>query len=58
LHDLWVSKAVAGREKDSEFCRALLERGVVDPDLLRGRLAAIPDVDERVLAVASGWISS
>ncbi len=57
-HDLWVSKAVAGRETDREFCGALLQRGMVAPDVLRSRLAAIPDVVERVLAVASSWIPS
>ena len=27
-HDLWISKAVAGRPKDREFCQALLERSL------------------------------
>jgi len=52
----WVSKAVAGRKKDRQFCRTLLAHGIVDPDVLRGRLAEVPDVDERVSVVASGWI--
>jgi len=26
IHDLWISKAIAGRPKDLEFCAALLER--------------------------------
>lgn len=38
LHDLWISKAIAGRPKDREFCRALLERVLVDPAVLRRRL--------------------
>ena len=25
-HDLWIAKAIAGRPKDVEYCRALLER--------------------------------
>jgi len=25
MHDLWISKAIAGRPKDVEFCRALAE---------------------------------
>ena len=29
LHDLWVSKAVAGRPKDIEFCQALLDGALV-----------------------------
>jgi hypothetical protein len=55
LHDLWISKAVAGREKDREFCRALVQRGLVTPDVLRSRLPTVPDVDERVLRHAAAW---
>lgn len=50
-HDLWISKAVAGRPKDREFCQALLEREIVDAGLLRKRLGATdiePDVKERI----------
>ena len=32
--DLWVAKALAGRPKDLELCRALLHRGVVRRDTL------------------------
>lgn len=39
LHDLWIAKAVAGRPKDVEYCRAFLTRGLVDADILRQRLA-------------------
>ncbi len=48
LHDLWISKAVAGRPKDMEFCSAFLKRGLVDPDVLRNRLASTPDLPEPV----------
>jgi hypothetical protein len=44
-HDLWVSKAIAGRPKDREFCRALLERGIVDAKTLRARLGAVSTID-------------
>ncbi|HEX5036191.1 MAG TPA: DUF6036 family nucleotidyltransferase [bacterium] len=37
-HDLWISKAIAGRPKDLDFCKALLKRGVVKPKALRERL--------------------
>lgn len=48
LHDLWVSKAVAGRPKDREFCHALLTRQMVDPVTLRERLDAVENlVNER-----------
>jgi hypothetical protein len=28
-HDLWVAKAAAGRDKDTSFCRALAQAGLV-----------------------------
>ena len=43
--DVWIAKALAGRPKDLEFCRALLERGHVDRNLLStflGRTEADP----------------
>jgi len=58
-HDLWLSKAIAGRDKDREFCRALLERALVTPSVLRQRLDQVPGlkspVRERVRErIASG----
>lgn len=48
LHDLWISKAIAYRPRDREFCRALLRERMVDPEVLRERLAGVPDLtDER-----------
>ncbi len=58
LNDLWISKAVAGRDKDREFCRALLERGVVATDVLRSRLETVPALDARVRSAVAGWIPS
>lgn len=58
LHDLWVSKAVAGREKDREFCRALLRRHVVMADVLESRLDAVPALDPRIRTVVRGWIAA
>ena len=46
-HDLWISKAIANREKDVEFCRALLSAGIVDRATLHSRLEAVPDLVER-----------
>jgi hypothetical protein len=46
-HDLWISKAIANREKDVEFCQALLTRGIVQRDTLRSRLEALPDLEEK-----------
>jgi len=57
-HDLWLSKAIAGREKDREFCRALMEREIVEPMTLRQRLDQVPDlkpaIRDRVLALIPG----
>ena len=54
-HDLVVSKLVAGREKDFAFARALLDAGLVRPDILRERaevLPVIPAIKRRVI----GWL--
>ena len=56
LHDLWISKAVAGRDKDREFCRALVQRGLVAPSVLTERLETVPALDERVRRAVAAWI--
>jgi hypothetical protein len=38
-HDLCVSKLLAGRPKDIEFCRALIATGIAEPATLLERLA-------------------
>lgn len=48
IHDLWLSKASAGRPKDLEFCRALVECGLVSGSILRERLGQISGLDGRV----------
>jgi hypothetical protein len=57
-HDLWVSKAIAGRPKDAEFCRALLKRGFVRAETLRKRLAQVKGLNERVRKDVSAWASA
>ena len=53
-HDLWISKAIAGRPKDVEFCRALLEGELVAPSILAERLGLVPGLSkERRTLVAS-----
>jgi hypothetical protein len=42
VHDLAVSKLVAGRHKDTDFVGALLRHHLVSADLLAERLAATP----------------
>lgn len=38
VHDLWASKAAAARQKDFEFCAALVESGLVDEPTCRARI--------------------
>ena len=40
-HDLWISKAIAGRPKDIEFCKALLKRKLVNVKTLEDRLKKV-----------------
>ena len=40
LPDLFVSKALAGRPKDFEFCRALLELGAIETDYVLSLIEA------------------
>jgi len=56
-HDLWISKMIAGRPKDLEFGRVLLERGIVEPTQLMGRLERV-DVKEPVRARIAGKIAA
>jgi hypothetical protein len=56
VHDLWVSKAVAARPKDSEFCGALAKADMVDPQTLLERLADLDDLDPRVRAAVESRI--
>ena len=58
LHDLWLAKAVAGRPKDYEFCRALATDGLVSEDTLVTRLGHVPDLAEPVRAAVAALIVS
>jgi hypothetical protein len=55
-HDLWISKAVAGRPKDREFCRALIERNLVKAKILHQRLEMIASLNPAVRKQVSGFI--
>ena len=55
-HDLWISKAVAGRPKDKEFCRALIERNLVESKILHQRLEMIASLNPAVRKQVSGFI--
>ncbi len=54
VHDLAVSKLVAGREKDIEYLQALFRHRLAQPALVRERLAmtAASSVEARTLWVA------
>lgn len=53
VHDLAVSKLVAGREKDMTFLSALLRHRLADTTAIRLRLAATPlDAERRYLCAA------
>lgn len=44
VHDLWISKAVANRDKDREFCQELVNYVLVDRDTLKARLEAVQNL--------------
>lgn len=45
IHDLWASKAAAGRDKDYEFCGALAAAGLIDEATCRTRIATFTGPD-------------
>ncbi|MFT5349734.1 MAG: hypothetical protein ACI909_003200 [Planctomycetota bacterium] len=45
LNDLWISKAIAGRPKDFEFCKSLINQNLVKASTLQSRLKKVPDVN-------------
>lgn len=47
-HDLWVSKALAGRAKDMEYCKALIKRKIVKIDILKKRLGLVKKIDPKI----------
>jgi len=56
-HDCVVSKLVANREKDRTFASALVEAGVIDPELLVERIQLLPDmVDETRHRSLVAWV--
>ncbi|MEE8364378.1 MAG: DUF6036 family nucleotidyltransferase [Gammaproteobacteria bacterium] len=55
-NDLWISKAIAGRPKDREFCRALIDRNLVETKILRQRLEMTASLNPAVRKQVSGFI--
>lgn len=58
VHDLWISKGIAGRPKDVEFCRALADRHLVKEEVLEERLGTVPDLDPKVRSAVAARIEA
>lgn len=58
IHDLWLSKAIANREKDRDFCATLLDRELVDRETLLARVDMVKDLDPAVKQRLSQVIQS
>ena len=56
LHDLWISKALAGRAKDREFCSEFLKRKLVQAKILNERLRAVTGQPSEKIRMALSWI--
>ena len=57
LHDLCAAKLIAGREKDFEYVAAALAGRLIDRATLAARVAAVPEVDDRIRAKATRWLA-
>ena len=57
-HDLWISKAVAGRPKDREFCRAMTERNLVKAKILLQRLEMTAGLNPAIRKLVCGFIEN
>lgn len=59
LEDLFVSKAIAGRPKDLEFCRSILELEAVDVEAIRKLLTnveAVPAKKKLAMSLLPGGL--
>lgn len=57
-HDCVVSKLVAYRDKDVAFASALLDVGLVDAAVLRGRVDQLPaELDQRIPRMLHDWLN-
>lgn len=54
--DLCVAKLCAFREKDRNFVSALIEAGLVDPELIVRRLATVPEGHTTAAEAARRWL--
>lgn len=56
LHDLWVSKAMAGRPKDRELCSELVQRQLVDSKILIERIKGVKGQPAEKVKLAESWV--
>jgi len=56
--DLCVAKLCAFRDKDRNFVAALLDAGLVDPDVIIGRLLTVPTKHLAATERAHAWLRS
>lgn len=56
IHDLWISKAVALRPKDIEFCTALVAEELVAIFTLHNRLEDVAEIDDERRSHIAGLI--
>lgn len=57
-HDLWLSKAVANRLKDIEYCRAMVRLRLGDVAVLRERSEAVSGLSDAVRGSVTALIES
>lgn len=55
-HDLWLSKAIAGRPKDIQFCKALRKLNLVNDEILQSRLKEVRKIRPEIRASVSNQI--
>jgi hypothetical protein len=56
--DLCVAKLCAFREKDQNFVAALLDAGLVDPDVITARLATMPTEHRPTAERGLAWLAA
>lgn len=56
--DLCVAKLCAFREKDRNFVRALLDKNLIDPDVIDHRLDTVADTHRAAAQTARRWLRS
>jgi hypothetical protein len=56
--DLCAAKLVAFREKDRNFVAALIEAGLVDPDVIVARLSSVSPEHTDSAEQALGWLAA